>query len=239
MRKRSYVLLVALLTALSAFSVADAPELRRVGSYSLQDSLALLLCNPAQMYACGYGDPWNGFTSSFLAVLLCAGIFVYSNSYAYPEGFRTLSILRFGSEARYWRQTLRRSGKYVLFAATVCTAAAGIFGAAAQARAGFGAVRFVTLRPFAAVYLLFWLKLAAALALVAVSAEVFAGRLSRAGMIGAIIVGTVLLLAVDVMQGKTALLALGSWQEQAAAIVGFLAVQLALLLYGRVRPLPL
>ena len=150
-----------------------------------------------------------------------------------------MSILRFGSEKQYWKHAMRRSLKNVLFAATMYVAAVFVLCAAVQYGSGFGAVRFVSYRQFTAIYLLFWFKLLAMLSLVAVFGEVFAQRLARAGIIGSIIIGVVLLLSVDVLQEKSALLAIGNWQMQAAAIIGFLAVQAALLLYGRVRPLRL
>ncbi|MGM9624030.1 MAG: hypothetical protein ACI3X2_12010 [Butyricicoccus porcorum] len=239
MSKRIYTVIVVLIAALAAFSITGAPELRRVVSYSLHDSLALVLCNPEQMYACGFGDNWNAFTGCYLAALICAGVFVYSNSYAYPEGFRMMSILRFGSEKQYWKHAMWRSLKNVLFAATIYVAAVFMLCAAVQYKSGFGAVRFVSYRQFTAVYWLFWFKLLAMLSLVAVFGEVFAQRLARAGIIGSIIIGVVLLLSVDVLQEKSALLVIGNWQMQAAAIIGFLVVQAALLLYGKVRPLRL
>lgn len=237
MSKRIYTVIVVCIAALAVYYTAGAPELMRAASYSLHDRLALVLCNPDQMYNCGFGDIWNTFTNCYLAVLIFAGVFVYSNSYAYPEGFRTMSILRFGSEKQYWKHAMRHSAKNVLFAATVYVAAIFACCAAAQYRSGFGAVRFVPYQQFTAVYLLFWLKLMALLSLVAVFAEVFAQRLSHAGIIGAMIVGIVLLVSIDVLQMKSALVVIGNWQMQATAGIGFLAVQVVLLLYGSMRPL--
>lgn len=235
MSKRIYVIVVALIAALAVFQVGDVPNLRNAASYSVHDTIALVLCNPAQMYTCGFGDPWNVFSGCYLAALLCIGTFVYSNSYAYPEGFRVMSILRFGSEQKYWASAMRRNWKNILFAVTVYTACVAVFCTVFQFRQGFGAVRFVPYDQFAAVYLLLWCKLLAAFSLLAVFAEAFAQRLPRAGIIGVMVVGIVLLFSVDILQQAGTFFVIGSWQMQAKAIIVFLAVQAALFVYGRLR----
>ncbi len=237
MSRRVYGIVAALIAALAVSNIAGVPNLRSAASYSVHDSIALVLCNPEQMYACGFGSQWNAFTGCQLAALICAGVFVYSNSYAYPDGFRVMSILRFGSEKKYWASAMRRNGKHVLFAVTVYVALLFAFCMVFQYRQGFGAVRFVPYDRLTAVYLLFWIKLLAFFSLIAVFAEVFAQRLSRAGIIGAIIVLTVLLFSCDILQEKTAFMVIAGWQMQTVAIAVFLLAQAALLVYGRMRPL--
>lgn len=236
MSKKIYAILTAILIALPAHYVGNIPVFRNV-AYSLHDALALLGCNPTQMYNCGFGNSWNTFTNYFLVILICAGVFVYSNSYAYPEGLRTMSILRFGSENQYWKYAMRRNLKNVLFASTAYIILEFAFCAAFQYSRGFGEIQHVPYDHFAITYVLFWIKLMAVLSLVSMVAEVFTGRLPRAGIIGMIIVGVVLLLSIDVMQNQTALLAIGNWQRQVQAIVVFVAIQIALFAYGKVRSL--
>ena len=235
MSRRSYIFAALLFAVLSAAAVASSPELLRVGAYSIHDSIALVFCNPKQMYACGFGSEWNSFTYCLLGAIICGGVFVYSNSYAYPVGFRTLSILRFGSERRYWAAAMRRNLSSALFAATGYVLAALACCALFQWKRGFGAVQFVTYGQYTVVYVLFWLKLLAALSLIGVFAEVFAQRMARAGIIGAIVIAAVVALSVDIFQKRSAILAVGGWHVQAAALVGLLAVQAVLLIYGRLR----
>lgn len=241
MKKRTYFLVVTLLSLLSSWSVSKAPVfVTEHIAYSVHDSIALVLCNAEQMERCGLGGSmYNEFTYSYLAVLIFAGMFVYSNSYAYPEGFRMMSILRFGSEKQYWIQTMRRNLKNALFAATVYVVVILALCAVTQYNSGFGAVCFVPYSQFTIVYILFWFKLLTMLSLISVFAEVFAQRIVRVGVIGGIIIALVLLLFIDVMQKKSAFLAIGSWQMQGVAVIGFLAVQILLLLYGKMRPFKL
>lgn len=125
---------------------------------------------------------------------------------------------------------MRWNLKNALFAATMYVAVIFAFCAAAQYTRGFGLVLFVPYGQFTIVYILFWFKLLAMLSLISVFAEVFAQRVARAGVIGGIIIVLVLLLFIDVMQKKSALLAIGSWQMQGVAIIGFLVVQILLLI---------
>lgn len=239
MSRWKYIAVSVLLSICSAWSVAGSPVLAgKDGGYSLHDAIALMWCNPKQMDACGLGGgSINEFFCCFLAVLICGGVFVYSNSYAYPVGFRTLSILRFGSERRYWAAAMRRNLSSALFAATGYVLAALACCALFQWKRGFGAVQFVPYGQYAVVYVLFWLKLLAVLSLVGVFAEVFAQRMARAGIIGAIVIAAVVALSVDIFQKRSAILAVGGWHMQAAALVGLLTVQAVLLIYGRLRPL--
>lgn len=219
-----------------ALCFAQSPVLRQ-SAYSVHDAYALALGNPVQMYACGYGSQWNSFSYCYLAMLILTGVFVYSNCYAYPEGFRTLSILRFGSERSYWKHTMRRNGKYVAFASAVpllCVFAANAVG---TVKHGLGTVQVVPYDSFSAVYVLLWVKLFAFLGMLIVFAEVFSQTISRAGIIGILVVVTVILFSIDLLQQQSALLAIGSWQQQLIAILVFVVVQAALLIYGTRRPL--
>ncbi|MBU5490467.1 hypothetical protein [Butyricicoccus intestinisimiae] len=236
MSKKMYALVVALISILSASQVAQSPVLRQ-SAYSIHDAYALALSNPVQMYACGYGSQWNSFSYCYLAMLILAGVFVYSNSYAYPEGFRTLSILRFGSERSYWIHTMRRNGKYVAFASTVPLLCVFAANAIYTVKHGLGAVKFVPYDCFPIVYILLWVKLLAFLTMLIVFAEVFSQTISRAGIIGILVVVTVILFSIDLLQQQSALLAIGSWQQQLIAILVFVVVQAALLIYGTRRPL--
>ncbi len=236
MSKKIYALVMALISILSASQVAQSPMLRQ-SAYSVHDAHALVLSNPAQMYACGYGSQWNSFSYCYLAMLILAGVFVYSNCYAYPEGFRTLSILRFGSERSYWKHTMRRNSKYVAFASAVpmiCVFAANAVGTARQ---GLGAVKFVPYDRFPIVYILLWVKLFVFLGMLIVFAEVFSQTISRAGIIGVIVVVTVVLFSIDLLQQQSAMLAIGSWTQQLLAILVFVVVQAVFLIYGTRRPL--
>lgn len=236
MSKKIYALVIALISILSASQVAQSPMLRQ-SAYSVHDAYALVLSNPVQMYACGYGSQWNSFSYCYLAMLILAGVFVYSNCYAYPEGFRTLSILRFGSERSYWKHTMRRNGKYVAFASVVPLLCVFVANAIGTARHGLGAVKFVPYDSFPVVYILLWVKLFAFLGMLIVFAEVFSQTISRAGIIGGIVVVTVVLFSIDLLQQQSAMLVIGSWPQQLIAILVFVVVQAALLIYGTQRPL--
>ena len=65
----------------------------------------------------------------------------------------------------------------------------------------------------------------------------FCQTISRAGIIGILVVVTVILFSIDLLQQQSALLAIGSWQQQLTAIFVFVVVQAALLIYGTRRPL--
>ncbi len=235
MSKKIYALVIVLISILSASQVAQSSMLRQ-SAYSVHDAYALVLSNPAQMYACGYGSQWNSFSYCYLAMLILAGIFVYSNCYAYPEGFRTLSILRFGSERSYWKHTMRRNGKYVAFASVVPIICVFVANAIGTARHGLGTVKFVPYENFPVVYVLLWVKLFVFLGMLIVFAEVFSQTISRAGIIGILVVATVVLFSIDLLQ-QSAMLAIGSWPQQLMAILVFVVVQATLLIYGTRRPL--
>lgn len=236
MSKKIYALVIALISILSASQVAQSPVLRQ-SAYSVHDAYALALSNPAQMYSCGYGSQWNSFSYCYLAMLILAGVFVYSNSYAYPEGFRTLSILRFGSERSYWIHTMRRNGKNAAFASAMPIVCVFVVNAIYTVKHGLGAVKFVPYDCFPIVYILLWVKLLAFFAMLIVFAEVFSQTISRAGMIGILVVVTAVLFSIDILQQKSAILTIGSWPQQLLAVLVFVVVQAVFLIYGTRRPL--
>lgn len=233
MSKRIYTGIIGVLSVLILKNAGNILMFRTHSSYSVHDSLALILCNTEQMYNCGFGNPWNQYSYNFLAVLLISAIFVYSNSYAYPDGFRTLSIFRFGSQKAYWFHTMKRNAKNILFAATVYMGIVLVLCFLNQFQYGFGTVAFVPYQHYILTYVLFWLKLMMCLFLIIIFAEVFTGRFPHVGIIGGIIIFIALLLSIDLFQ-KRVILVIGDWQTQIKVMIGMLFVSFVLLIYGKI-----